>query len=246
MAKGAAIKFSSYGETVPKLLEILKLQHELKKYDKIVLKPNLTNSIEESTSKEFLESVLRFCLEHKNPVAEIFIAEGAEEDDTIELFDSVGYQQLAEKYGVSLIDLNNTETEQIESQDFLKFSEINYPSVLTESFLISLPKINQNTETLLSGSLSNMLGAFPASHYSGFFSQGKNKIRKWHIKYSIHDIIKCKSPNLAIADASQQGLILAGLPLEIDKQSAKLLGMDWKEVPYIRLIDQSLGDQEKN
>lgn len=242
--KGASIKFKSYEETVPKILDILKLQRELKKYDKIVLKPCLTRSSEDSTPRELVESVLRFCLEHKNPVAEIFIAEGADGEDTADLFDEIGYRALAEKYPVSLVDLNQTETEEIENFDFLKFSNVEYPKILLEGLVISLPKLSENEETDISGALSNMLGAFPADHYSGFFSRGKNKIRKWPIKYSIHDIIKCKSPDFAVVDASSYGVILAGLPLEIDKQGAKLLGKNWKEVSHLKLLDEKLAERE--
>ena len=114
MAKGASIKFKSYEESIPKLLSILNLQKELKKYDKIVLKPTLRDSAKNSTSREFLSPILKFCVEHKNPIAEVFIAEGADGYDTADLFEEMGYRQLAERHGVSLIDLNNTETEIIE------------------------------------------------------------------------------------------------------------------------------------
>jgi uncharacterized protein (DUF362 family) len=245
MAKGASIRFESYAESVPKLLELLKLQRELSKYDKIVLKPWLANPSENSTSKEFTEQVLRFCLKHKNPVAEVLIAEGADGEDTQDLFSSLGYKSLAEKYSVGLIDLNETETENVEDFDFLKFSGIEYPKILKESLVISLPKLGEDEELEMSGALSNMLGAFPAEYYSGFLSRGKSKIRKWPIKYSVHDIVKCKIPEFAVVDASTYGLILAGLPLEIDKQSAKVLGMDWKDVSYLNLIDESFAQKEE-
>ena len=73
----------------------------------------------------------------------------------------------------------------------------------------------------------------------------KNKIRKWPIKYSIHDILKCKMPNFAIIDASKQGYILAGLPIEIDKQAVKLLGTDWKSVAHLKLVDESFSKPVK-
>jgi uncharacterized protein (DUF362 family) len=246
MAKGAAIRFISYEETVPKLLDLLKLHNEIKKYDKIVLKPSLSDIKEDSTSKEFVEAVLRFCIANKNPVTEVFIAEGADGSDTTDLFDKHGYRSLAEKYDVTLADLNEADTETIRNEDFLRFSEIEYPKLLSESFIISLPKLAENSETDISGALSNMLGAFPSDYYSGFFSEGKNKIRKWPIKYSIHDIIKCKSPEFTIMDASNQGYVLAGLPLEIDKQSAKLLGKAWSDVPYIKLMDDHFIELEHN
>jgi len=245
MAKGASIKFQSYGETIPKLLNLMNLQSELKKYDKIVLKPALSENPEESTSPEFTEEVLKFILQNRNPVTEVFIAEGADGSDTYDLFDSLNYKKLAEKYDVSLIDLNNAETKPVSDYSFLKFSEIEYPSILSNSFVISIPKLTENEETELSASLSSMLGAFPSSHYKGFFSRTKNKIRKWPIKYSIHDILRCKMPDFAIIDASRQGVILAGLPLEMDKQSAKLLGKEWKSVPYLNLLDVEFSDKEK-
>lgn len=245
MTKGASIKFNSYESTVPKILELLNLKYELKKYDKIVLKPSLTSSAEDSTPKEFVEAVLKFCLENKNPVAEVFIAEGADGKDTPELFQSQGYRKLAEKYPVSLIDLNETELEELQTDDFLRFSSIHYPSLLRKSFVISLPKLVENEETDIAGSLSNMLGTFPASKYKGFFSKTKNKIRKWPIKYAIHDILRCKMPDFAILDASEKGSIFAGLPFEIDKQAAKFLGKDWQRVSYLNLLNEEFPETKQ-
>lgn len=245
MAKGAAIKFISYNESVTKLLDLMNLKAELKKYDKIVLKPNLTNDKENSTSVNFVESVLKFCLQNKNPVAEVFIAEGADGFSTEELFHSQGFGKLAEKYQISLIDLNNAETEEIENYKFIKFSSIEYPKILKNSFLISLAKLFESEETEISDSLSNMLGAFPSKNYSGFFSSTKNKIRKWPIKYAIHDILLCKMPNFSILDASEQGTIFAGLPIEIDKQAAKFIGKDWQRVPHLNLLNENLSSKEQ-
>ena len=238
MIKGASIKFTSYGESVPKLLALLKVQNELKKYDKIILKPYIKNS-DSYTSLEFIESVLQFCIQNKNPVAEIFIAEGVDGLDTTELYESLGYQKLAEKYSVGLIDLNDTEVEEVLNSEFLKFESINYPKILLKNCVISLPPLREDDETEITTSLSNMLGAFPAQHYSGFFSLKKNKIRKWPIKYSIHDILKCKMPNFAVIDASSKGQIIAGLPIEIDKQAAKLYAGDWKTISHLKFIDES-------
>lgn len=242
MAKGAAIKFTSYSESVQKLLELLNLHYEIKKYDKIVLKPYLSYQ-EESTPVDFTEEVLKFCLKHKNPVGDIFIAEGAEGASTTDLFNSLGYSKLAEKYPVSLIDLNDTEVDDVQHDLFKKFSSINYPSILRESFIISLPKIREDAETVIHGSLSNMLGAFPSRYYSGFFSRNKNKIRKWPLKFSIHDVLVCKMPDFAVVDASSQGSIFAGLPFEIDKRIAKSLGKEWQRVPYLNLLHEEFQEE---
>ena len=137
-----------------------------------------------------------------------------------------------------MIDLNNTEVEKIEQSDFLKFSEIYYPKILKDNFVISLPVLVRDDETIFLGALSNMLGVFPARYYTGFFSKTKSKIRKWPIKYSIHDVLKCKVPDFAIMDSSEKGVILAGLPQETDKQAAKLLGLEWKDVAHLKLVEE--------
>lgn len=248
MAKGVSIKFRSYSETVPRLLELINLGKELKKHSKIVLKPYMRPGEGDkilATPVAFVEQVLRFCLKNKNPVSEIFIAEGVDGADTMELFNKLGYSKLAERYAVGLVDLNNSEVEKMEQYDFLKFSEIMYPKILKDGFVISLPVLALDAETTFVGSLSNMLGAFPAKHYKGFFSRTKSKIRKWPIKYSIHDVLKCKIPEFAIIDSSEKGVILAGLPQDVDKQAAKLLGMEWKDIGHLRLVEESFLQQEK-
>lgn len=244
MAKGASIKFKSYSETVPTLLGLLKLEREIKKHEKIILKPFLSDDDAESTSKEFLEQVLKFCLQNKNSSAEIFIVEGVDGSSTEDLFVKYGFSSLAEKYQVGLIDLNSAETESLQ-QRFLKFSEIKYPKILLNSFLISLPKLSDHEEFGIVGSLSSMTGAFPSAHYKGFFSSEKSKIRRWPIKYSIHDILQCKMPDFTVVDASEKGVIMAGLPFEIDKQAAKLLGKDWQRVPYLNLLHEQFSMQEQ-
>ena len=246
MAKGASIKFKSYSESVNQILDVLQLSKELKKHDKIVLKPILSPAKKSSTSPAFLEQVLRFCLINKNPVTEVYIAEGADGADTEEFFELYGYKKLAEKYDVALIDLNNTETETVEKSNFLTFAGINYPRILLESFVIALPTLAEDEEYGINGALPSMLGAFPSSFYKGFFTKKKTKIRRRAIENSIYDINQCKLPNFVVCDASSKGVLLAGLPLEIDKQSAKLLGKEWEKIPYLKLFEEMSQTAGKN
>ncbi|MDP4039444.1 MAG: DUF362 domain-containing protein [Candidatus Pacearchaeota archaeon] len=246
MAKGVAIKLISYEETIPKVLKLIKFDKELKKHEKIVLKPNLIPGFPElSTKPEFLSPILKFCMENKNPGTEILIAEGCDGQETSEVFDEFGYTRLAEKYGVGLIDLNNTETDEIENSEFLRFTTIKYPTILKESFIISVPQLGKHGELGIAASLDNMLGAFPSKHYKGFFSSTKNKLSKYPLKYQIHDILKCKMPDFAIIDANEIGNLLIGQPLEMDKQASTALGLNWRNVQHLRLIDESITEKTK-
>ncbi len=239
MVKGASIKFKSYDETPSKILDALKLQREIKKYDRLIIKPFLSSDTDKSTSTSLVENILQFCLTHKNPVAEVFIAEGADGEDTEYLFESQGYKKLAEKYNVGLVDLNNAETEEMAHEDMLKFESIHFPKILLNSFLISVTKLSEDEENGITGSISNMLGAYPSKHYSGFFSSRKNKIRRHPLKYSIYDILQIKQPDFAVIDASDRGYLLAGLPFELDKNAAKLLEKNWQMVSYLNLIHEN-------
>jgi uncharacterized protein (DUF362 family) len=243
MAKGVAIKFKSYDDTISKLLNLIKFNIEIKKHKKIVLKPHLDVVESKSTPWQFIEQILDYCMKNKNEDSEIYIAEGADFADTMDLFDQLGYRKLAEQYSVGLVDLNNAEVDEIFDGEFLKFPNIKYPKILLDSFIISLPKLSDDEEFEMNGSLSIMRGAYPGKFYTGFFSSKKNKIRKWPNKYAIHDIIVCKMPEFSVIDASEKGYILAGLPLEMDKQAAKLLGRDWKTISHIRLVDESLSSK---
>jgi len=246
MVRGIAVRFKSYEETIPKMLNLIKFDEEIKKHDRIILKPNLIKGEKEiATKPEFLEQVLKFCSENKNPGTEILIAEGCDGHETTDIFNELGFTQLAEKYGIGLIDLNNTETEEIENSEFLGFDSIRYPKILLDSFIISLPLLRKDEEIGVSASLDNMVGVFPAKHYKSFFSGTKNKIKKFPAKYQIHDIIKCKMPNFAVIDASPYKTIIAGQPLEMDKQAAKALGLDWRNIEHLRIIDESLSGEKE-
>ncbi len=245
-AKGVSIKFKSYFETVPKLLEVTKFDSFIKKYDSIVLKPFLRDVNSPNTPVDFTESVLKFCMENKNPETQVYIAEGSDGMSTEEVFSKAGYKKLAEKYNISLIDLNTAETEETFPLNSTIFESVHYPKILKDSLIVSLPKLSLDSELEIVSSLSNMVGAYPSKHYSGWFSSNKNKIRKEPIRYAVHDIVRCKSPDVAIIDASEQGFILTGTPLEIDKQASMLLKKEWKSIPHLSMIhDSSILDMDR-
>lgn len=239
MVKGVSVKFVSYSDTIPRLLKLLKFDVELQEHTKVVIKPFLRDSASPHTSPALVEQVLRYCLDHKSEGMQIFIAEGSDGENTMELFEKVGYKKLAERYHVGLVDLNEAELEETLSTSFAKFESISYPKLLKESFVVSLAPLAEDSELGMIGALSNMIGAFPTKKYKGFFSKKKEKIRKWPMAYSINDIIACKMPDFSIIDASDKGSLFAGKPLDMDKQAVKLLGKESKSVSYIHLVEEA-------
>lgn len=239
MTKGVSIKLASYQETIPKLLKLIKFEQELQKHDHIIIKPTLNENPALSTPRELVELIVAYTAKYKRDDATLALAEGADGLDTSELFESQGYRGLAEHYNVSLIDLNNVECEAIGKNEFVGFEEIMYPRVLKNAFVISLPAVRQDETMQLEASLSNMQGAFPARYYKGIFSRRKNKLDAYPLKYQVHDINLCKMPNFALFALTDKGVLLAGNPLDMDKQAATLLGMDWRSVGYLRMLDET-------
>ncbi len=246
MTKGVAVNFQSYSETIPKVLKLIKFDEELKKHEKIIIKPQvILNAPQNSTKPEFLESIIQFCVANKNPASEIIIAEGVDGAETHEVFEDLGYTKLAEKYNIGLVDLNEAASVEIQNPEFLRFHSIHYPEMLLNSFVMTATPLVKHSELGMSASLDSMRGAFPAYKYRGFFSSTKNKLAKHALKYQIHDILKCKLPEFAMIDASDKGLLIVGKPLDMDKQAAKVLGLDWRQVPHIKLIDESFSPAKK-
>lgn len=239
MAKGVSAKFTSYSDTIPRLLKVIKFDDELKNHRFIVLKPFAKDRNNPYTSPSFLEQVIRFCLDNKSPDSKVIIAEGSDGVQTEELFAELGYKKLAEHYNLGIVDLNSSELEEIRSPHFSKFESISYPKLLKEAFVISLPVLGEDKDIGVISALSNMVGAFPSSKYKGFFSKRKEKLRKWPYAYSIHDINLCKMPDFALIDASAKGFVFAGKPIDADKQAVKLLGKDTKSLAFLRLIEES-------
>lgn len=239
MAKGVTAKFTSYSDTVPRLLKVIKFDQELKNHNLIVLKPFARDKNSPFTSPAFLEQVLRFCLENKSSDARVVIAEGSDGIDTLEYFSELGYKKLAERYNIGVVDLNNAELEEVRSPHFVKFEAIHFPKILKDGFVISLPPLSEDRELGAITALSNMVGAFSAKKYKGFFSKNKNKIREWPMAYSLHDIAVCKMPDFTLIDASQKGFLIAGKALDADKEAAKLVAKDPKSMAYLRLIEET-------
>ncbi len=245
-AKGVAVRMSSYEGSIGKVLNLIKFNEEIKKHEKLIIKVHLVpGKLEESTKSEFVEEIIKFCLLNKNPTAEIIIAEGVNGADTRQIYDERGFTKLAEKYGVGLVDLNESQTVQIQSPGFLRFDWVHYPEILLNSFVIIASTLSPHEELGVSASLNTMVGAFPAKNYSGFFAKTKNKLDRFPLKYQVHDILKCKMPELALIDCLDKGLLIVGKPSEMDKQAAKVLGLDWNQVQHLRLIEESFSSEIK-
>lgn len=137
--------------------------------DTVVIKPNLVFGVRPftgfTTDPPVVEAIIRLCQE-VNP-SEVTIAEGSGGIDTTLAFRICGFTELAKKYGVSLVDLNESPTKKVTVPDGQCVQDLEVPTIILESdVLINVPKLKlykrePEHRDWISLAVKNLLGALP-------------------------------------------------------------------------------------
>lgn len=225
-------------EGIFKIIKALNLEKILTRQKRLVLKPNLTTNLPYpvTTSSEFVEIlvvVLRNIYD-----GEILIAEGSGGCDTKNAFRKLGYEKIAKKFNIKLVDLNREERISLKNDNAIVLKEIWYPKILLDSFLISLPIPKDHSSAVFTCSLKNMFGTYLSKEFVaeydkerlerfGIFvakeiwDKGWNKGRLHYlgVHESIFDLNLYKIPNLTICDARMgvKGNELGGEEFKVGK-----------------------------
>lgn len=243
--------FTTYRETVTGILDELGAAKVLAPQPKILIKPNLINAdpFPVTTPPDMCEAVIGYI--QKVSKAKIIIGEGCgdAELETNEVFHHLGYDRLAEKHNIELIDLNHADLVRVENPELTIFPHIFLPEIAFSSFIISVPVLKAHSMCEITGSLKNMMGFAPPKHYSGQYGTWKKAFFHSRLHEAVIELNRYKTPDLTVMDAtiglSQFHLggptckppvntIIAGFdPKETDRQAALCLGIDWRTVPHL-------------
>jgi uncharacterized protein (DUF362 family) len=244
--------FTTFRKSVRRALDRLSAGEVLAEQTTILIKPNLINDSPPpiTTPVACCEAVIQYIRECSD--AEIIIGEGCGDSalETDEIFERLGYRELADKYSVKLIDLNHAPLMRVENSNCPFFPEMMLPKIVFESYLISVPVLKAHSLADITGALKNMMGIAPPKHYSGRFGSWKKAVFHENMQQSIIDLNRYRTPDLSIMDASV-GLatfhlggptcdppvnrIIAGFnPKEADRKGAEYLNLNWKEIGHLR------------
>lgn len=247
----ATVDFTSYHESVPAALEKIDAGKTLSKQSAILIKPNLINATPHpvTTPAACCKAVIQYI--HSCSSADIVIAEGCGDAalETDDIFNLLGYRDLSTQYGIPLVDLNRASIKKFENKKLEVFPEIHLPEIAFTHFIISLPVLKAHSIAAITGTLKNMIGFAPPKYYSGSFGGWKKSVFHKNMHQAIIDLNLHRSSDLSLIDASL-GLadfhlggrhcsppinkIIAGFnPVEVDRQAAQLLGLDWKQIPHL-------------
>jgi uncharacterized protein (DUF362 family) len=256
MSQVAKVKFVDYADSIARALDLIGAGRRLPQQGLIIIKPNLTNSSPSpvTTSVDAVEAVFQYCKAHTR--AKIAIGDGCGSGRTPDVYAALGYTDLAGKYGLELIDFNETETVLLKDNAAFQLKQFHMPRIARQAFIISLPVLKDHSFTKTTIAMKNMFGIAPGRFYAGGWN--KSKLHNPSTDKSVVDICRYKRPDLSVVDASvaltgmhlsgkkkKIGLILAGFdPVAVDTLGSELLGHNPKRLPYLTLADGLLGTMD--
>jgi uncharacterized protein (DUF362 family) len=254
MSQVAKVKFKDYRQSITAALDAIGAADRLPQTGLIIIKPNLTTDSPPpvTTSVKAAQAVYQYCKQHTK--AEIVIGEGAGKGTTADIYQSQGYTDLAQKYGIRLLDFNSEKAVRLRKKKAFVLKEFYLPEVTRDAFIISLPVLKDHSFTQTTVAMKNMFGLAPEPYYKG--SWNKSKLHSPSTHKSVVDVCLYKKPDLCVVDASvalagmhlagtkkKIGLLLAGFdPVAVDAVGSELLGHNPRRIKYLILADGLLGN----
>lgn len=253
MADPAVVAFRSFAESVPEVLDACRARELLARQERVLLKPNLVGAFPPpvTTPVELVEAVALYVREHA-PRAEIVVGEGCGDAcrETGEVFAELGYEAMAARLGLALVDLNHAPLVRREDPSCEVFPEIWLPEMAFTHAIVSLPMLKAHSLAGFTGTCKNMMGLAPPEHYGGRHGSWKKAAFHARMQQSVRELCRYVLPALTLMDATV-GLaefhlggppcdppvnrLLAGTDaLALDRAACGLLGIDWRSIGHLR------------
>ena len=237
-----------HGKPLPALREALAYLGGIGEYVKpgmkVLIKPNLCIDKDwrtgTTTNPAVVEAIVH--LVREAGAKEIVIGDGTTVGlSTQKVFEVTGYDRLAERLGVKLVDLNSEDTVRIDIKNPLSIKNIQVAKdVIEADCLINVPVIKTHIHTGVSISLKNMKGIISP--------RTKRKSHLVGLEGAIADINRSVRSSLIIVDGTvgheglgpQSGtpveldLIMAGdKPLTIDTVATRIMGFNPENIKHL-------------
>jgi uncharacterized protein (DUF362 family) len=245
--------------------------------EKIMLKPNLVYPDRACTTKPEVIKALAHIMQKAGK--EVMIGEGSASAPGInmidgeqfrtnktallnsmqqQVFDSLGYSDLAQSMNIPLVNLHTGEMVQIPLKDglFLKSLKV-HKSLDDIDLLCSVPMMKTHVLATVTLAMKNLVGLYPGSVYS--------TVRSWlhtraadagspGVAWEVVEMNRAIKTGFCLIDASSamegngpsdgtlvdMGLIIAGTsPLAVDMVGATIMGFDHRDIPTLEWAHKS-------
>ncbi len=170
------------------------------------------------------------------------------------VFDTLGYTQLSEKYGVDLINLHLGETQTVSVPDGMVFKELVLnKAVLDVDMLCSVPMLKTHGLAVVTLGMKNLFGIIPGSVYGSVRGRVHDmalEVEESGTNCVIMDLVRTVPPGLVVIDGSvgmegdgplsgipvKMDLIIAGTnPLATDMIGSIIMGFDPYRIPTFQM-----------
>ena len=227
------------------LLQSMSPEKEWNKDALIALKPNLVVSKPSESGATTSPEITRGVIEHlkEKGFNNLVIMESSwVGDSTVKAFNVCGYEKLARKYNIDLVDLKRDKAVKKKGKNLtISLCE----KVLEIDYLINLPVLKSHCQTRLTCALKNLKGLIPDKEKRRFHGLGLHE--------PIAELNFLIKTALVIVDAVigdltheeggnpvEMGRIIGGTdPVLVDSYAAELIGLEIEEIPYISMSNQA-------
>lgn len=247
MKKNQILKIygSDYKEMTKQLLEEADLAGRIPDTQcRIGIKPNLVSpsvaSYGATTHPEVVAGIIEYLQEHG--YRNLVIAEGSWVGDrTSEAIKVCGYDQLADRYGVRLLDAQKEKSHPVDCAGV----ELNICNCVDEfDFLINVPVLKGHCQTKITCALKNMKGLIPNKEKRRFHSMGLHKPIA-HLNTAIHQdfiVVDHICGDLDFEDGGNpviRNCVMAACdPVLVDAYVCHLLHYTVDQVPYVKMAEK--------
>jgi uncharacterized protein (DUF362 family) len=236
----------------------------------VVIKPNnvaIDNQLC-ATHAGCMEGILEF-LKSIGKLENVVIAESAANGPTLDGFDNYGYNALARKYAVKLVDLDEDEIERVHVFDEKDFRPhpVRVSKLLLDrnNFIISAAKMKTHDRIVATLSLKNIVLGAPVKDRGFRWGKGakpgaKNDKPIVHgnsfraLNYNLFDLSRRLHPHLAVIDGydgmegngpvggtrvEHRVCVVSPDWLAADRVAVELMGIDYAKVGYLNYCAQA-------
>lgn len=238
------------------------LPAKLQAHSTVLIKPNLVEALEPpiTTPVDLVDALVEM-LQKNCSHLKIVVGEGTGslKYDTSHCFETLGYNEMASKRKIELVDLNTQQLVRKSNDACKRWPEMYLPRMVYESFLISVPVLKAHSLAAVTLTMKNMMGCAPPAHYRDGNSWGKSAFHS-DIQEAVFDLNRYRAPDFTLLDGSV-GMAEAHLwgrhcsppvgrlaasydPVAIDAYGTLLLDRDWRSIDHIRMADGELGVAE--
>jgi uncharacterized protein (DUF362 family) len=252
-------EYTSWQDSVDLLLDQSGLPEAIDDSSQVLIKPNLVKALDPpiTTPVGLVEAIVRY-LQDRVPDLKLIVGEGCgiKDYDTFHTFRALGYDKMAERCGVELLDLNVEPLQNFKRSDCKRWPEMHLPTIVMDSFLLSVPVLKAHSLANVTLTMKNMMGCAPPSHYQRV---GHWKKAAFHdnVQDAVLDLNRYRTPDFTVLDATvgmqeshlwgptceppHRKLAAGSDPVAIDTYGAGLLGREWRQIGHLANAHGELG-----